>query len=118
MQMSRIPAADRERLTESQIGAEALDDWRYLAGQLRTRFATRTFARGLALVDRIGAEAERVDHHPDLDLRYAHVDVTLVSHDVGGVTRRDVRLARTISELAARLEAPAQPDAVEATEHR
>ena len=76
MQMSRIPAADRERLTESQIGAEA----------------------------------ERVDHHPDLDLRYAHVDVTLVSHDVGGVTRRDIRLAGTISEIAARLEAPAQPD--------
>ena len=108
--MSRIPPADRELLTPSQIADEAPGDWRYLAGQLRGRFATATFARGLALVDQIGAEAERVDHHPDLDLRYAHVDVTLVSHDVGGVTRRDIRLARTISEIADRLEASAQPD--------
>jgi len=108
--MSRIPAADRELLTPSQIAAEALGDWRYRAGKVSTRFATGSFARGLTLVDQIGAEAERVDHHPDLDLRYAHVDVTLLSHDVGGVTRRDIRLARTISEIAARLEAPAQPD--------
>jgi 4a-hydroxytetrahydrobiopterin dehydratase len=114
--MSRIPPADRQLLTPSEIAAEALGDWRYLASKLRTRFATRTFARGLALVDRIGAEAERVDHHPDLDLRYSYVDVMLMSHDVGGVTRRDIRLARTISQLAEQLDAPAQPDAFEASE--
>ncbi|MEE3920160.1 4a-hydroxytetrahydrobiopterin dehydratase [Micromonospora sp. BRA006-A] len=49
----------------------------------------------------VGAEAERVDHHPDLDLRYTHVDVRLWSHDAGGVTGRDLRLARTIAALAA-----------------
>ena len=114
--MARIPPADRQLLTPSEIAAEALGDWRYRAGQLRTRFATRTFARGLAFVDRIGAEAERVDHHPDLDLRFAYVDAKLMSHDVGGVTRRDIRLARTISEFAEQLDAPAQPDAFEATE--
>ena len=94
----------------------ALGDWRHLADKLRARFATRTFTRGLALVDQIGAEAERVDHHPDLDLRFTHVDATLMSHDVGGVTRRDIRLARTISEIAERLDAPAQPDALDATD--
>jgi len=110
--MSRIRPEDRQLLTPSEIGAEALGDWRYLAGRLRTRFATQTFARGLALVDQIGAEAERVDHHPDLDLRYSYVDAMLMSHDVGGVTRRDIRLARTISEIAEQFDAPAQPDAL------
>jgi 4a-hydroxytetrahydrobiopterin dehydratase len=114
--MSRIPPADRQLLTESEIAAEALGDWRHLAGKLRTRFATRTFARGLALVDRIGAEAERVDHHPDLDLRFAYVDAALMSHDVGRVTHRDIRLARTISEIADQLDAPAQPNALETKE--
>ena len=63
-----------------------LADWRLLVGALHARFATGDFATGLALADRIGAAAEEADHHPDLDLRYPHLDVELVSHDVGGVT--------------------------------
>lgn len=50
----------------------------------------------------IGAEAERANHHPDVDLRYAHLDIALRSHDVGAITTRDVRLARAISAIAAR----------------
>ncbi|OKI89517.1 4a-hydroxytetrahydrobiopterin dehydratase [Micromonospora sp. CB01531] len=88
-------------LTGRQIADEGLDGWTYLLGGLQTRIATGNFATGLAVVDAIGAEAERMDHHPDLDLRYTHVDVRLWSHDVGGVTARDVRLARAIATIAA-----------------
>ncbi|MFE9203058.1 4a-hydroxytetrahydrobiopterin dehydratase [Micromonospora sp. NPDC007230] len=88
-------------LTGRQIADEGLAGWTYLLGGLQTRIATETFAAGLAVVDAIGAAAERMDHHPDLDLRYTHVDVRLWSHDVGGVTARDVRLARAISAIAA-----------------
>ncbi|PTA44287.1 4a-hydroxytetrahydrobiopterin dehydratase [Micromonospora sp. RP3T] len=88
-------------LTGAQIADAGLDGWTYLLGALHTRIRTPDFAAGLALVAAVGAEAERVDHHPDLDLRYTFVDVRLWSHDVGGVTGRDLRLARTISALAA-----------------
>ncbi|WP_091312004.1 4a-hydroxytetrahydrobiopterin dehydratase [Micromonospora chersina] len=88
-------------LTGQQIADEQLDGWTYLLGGLQTRIRTPDFAAGLALVNAIGAEAERRDHHPDLDLRYTHVDVRLWSHDAGGVTDRDVRLARAVSALAA-----------------
>ncbi|MCP3782488.1 4a-hydroxytetrahydrobiopterin dehydratase [Micromonospora sp. A3M-1-15] len=88
-------------LTGAQIADAALDGWTYLLGALQTRIRTPHFAAGLALVNAIGAEAERRDHHPDLDLRYTHVDVRLWSHDARGVTDRDVRLARAISALAA-----------------
>ncbi|WFE34359.1 VOC family protein [Micromonospora sp. WMMD975] len=88
-------------LTGAQIDDAGLDGWTYLLGALHTRIRTPDFAAGLALVAAVGAEAERVDHHPDLDLRYTFVDVRLWSHDVGGVTGRDLRLARTISALAA-----------------
>lgn len=88
-------------LTGQQIADESLTGWANLLGRLHTRLRTGSFATGLALVDAIGAAAAEMDHHPDLDLRYGHVDVALSSHDVGGLTSRDVRLARTISSLAA-----------------
>ena len=53
------------------------------------------------MLNAIGAAAEEMDHHPDLDLRYSRIDVRLSSHDAGGITERDVRLARRIAEIAA-----------------
>lgn len=88
-------------LTGKQIDEEALDGWVLLVGGLQTRIATGDFATGLGLVDAIGAAAEEQNHHPDLDLRYDHVDVRLTSHDAGGVTDRDLRMARTVTTLAA-----------------
>ncbi len=81
--------------------AAGLDDWRQLLSTLAARFATKDFATALALVDAIGSAAEEVDHHPDIDLRWGLVAVRLRSHDVNGLTDRDLRLAATISDLAA-----------------
>ena len=107
---------DKQVLSYDQVTAAGLDDWRWLVGGLHARFATGDFATGLALADRIGAAAEVADHHPDLDLRYPVLAVRLVSHDVGGVTERDLRLARRISELAADLEVAAEPGAIRVLE--
>src|SRR5690606_24850368 len=63
-----------------------------------------------------GEAAEAADHHPDIDLRYGLVEVKLTSHDVAGITRRDVNLARQISALAAELAVTAMPDAVSVVE--
>jgi 4a-hydroxytetrahydrobiopterin dehydratase len=87
-------------LTGPEIDAAGLAGWVYLLLRLQTRIRTPDFRTGLALVDAIGAAAEEMDHHPDLDLRYTHVDVRTISHDEGRVTERDLRLARRISELA------------------
>ena len=89
------------KLTGEQIAAEGLTGWVRLANGLRTRIHSGDFAAGLALVNAIGRAAEEMNHHPDLDLRYSYLDVRLSSHDVNGVTERDVRLARTISGLVA-----------------
>ena len=89
------------KLSGQQIADADLDGWVNLGGELRTRVQTREFAAGLALVNAIGAAAEQMDHHPDVELRFTHVDVHLRSHDAGGVTGRDIRLARRISALAA-----------------
>ena len=89
------------KLTGQQIAEQAPDGWAYLLGGLQSRIRTADFKAGLAVVDAIGAAAEAMDHHPDLDLRYTHVDIRLTSHDVGAVTGRDLRLARAISAIAA-----------------
>jgi len=88
-------------LNGQQVADADLDGWVNLVGGLQTRIATPDFAAGLALVDAIGAVAEELDHHPDLGLRYRQVDVRVSSHDVGGITGRDVRLARRVTALAA-----------------
>ena len=89
------------KLTGQQIADAGLDGWAYLLGGLQTRIHTENFATGLSVVDAIGAAAEEMNHHPDLNLRYTHVDVRLTSHDERGVTDRDIRLARAVSSIAA-----------------
>jgi len=95
---------------------EGLADWRMMFQTLETRLTTGSFARGLDLVARIGEVAEEVDHHPELDLRYATLHVRLISRDVFGVTRRDLGLARRISAIAAELGVDADPGVVEIVE--
>lgn len=99
---------DTTVLDGSQIEAEELADWRPLTGSLVARFGTGDFLTGLDLVQRIAEAAEAANHHPDLELTYPTVTVRLTSHDVGGITARDIRLARAVSQMAADLEAPAQ----------
>ena len=106
----------QQTMTFAEVEAAGLSDWRQLFEALRTRFRTRDFATGLRLVGRIGELAEAANHHPDVDLRYPHVNVTLFSHDVFGVTSRDVDLARGISEAAAELGVEADPSAVSVVE--
>jgi 4a-hydroxytetrahydrobiopterin dehydratase len=81
-------------LTGQQVDDAGLGGWANLGGVLVTRFATPDFATGLQLVDAIGALADEANHHPDVDL-------ALTSHDAGGLTARDVDLARGITEAAA-----------------
>ena len=72
------------------------DDGRAL---LRTyRFAD--FAQAFAFLTRVAAHAEAIDHHPEFTSVWNRVDFRLTSHDAGGVTERDIDLARAIDGLA------------------
>ncbi|MDN5686973.1 MAG: 4a-hydroxytetrahydrobiopterin dehydratase [Brachybacterium sp.] len=97
-------------LTPAEIAAADLADFTPPTPVLAARYRTKDFASALALVDQIGAAAEEANHHPDLTLAYGSVGVTLTSHDVGGITQRDLAMARRISELAAAAGAVAEND--------
>jgi 4a-hydroxytetrahydrobiopterin dehydratase len=106
----------RDVLRPLQVAEEGLDDWRLLFHGLHACYRFRDFATGLRLVAAIGAVAEELDHHPDLDLRYGRLRIRLSSHDVRGVTARDVRLARRITELAATEDVRADPACLQVLE--
>jgi len=93
----------REKLSATQVRDASLADWRQILGRIKAQFRTADFATGLALVNKIGAAAEAANHHPDVQLTYSDVIVTLSSHDVSGITSRDLDLARQISSHAAEL---------------
>ena len=98
----------KQKLTAQQVADAGLDDWRLVLGVLRARFATDDFASAARLTQQVGEAAEAANHHPDLDLRWGRLDVAMASHDVGGITSRDLDLARAVSALAA--ESGARPD--------
>lgn len=93
----------KRTLTATEVTEAGIEDWRQLMGRITARFRTKDFATGLELVAKIGEAAEAANHHPDLTLVYTDVVVTLSSHDVGGLTSRDIELARQISGFAREL---------------
>ena len=90
--------------------------WRVVLGRLRTVLDTGDFARGALLVAQVAAVADRLEHHPDVLLRYGRVVVTTTSHDVGALTSRDIALATAVSRIADELGAVGRPDLVSAQE--
>ena len=53
----------------------------------------------MQFVNKIADAAEQANHHPDIDIRYNKVTMALVSHDSGGVTQRDIKMAKRINEI-------------------
>lgn len=106
-----------ERITPRQFhDAVGVGDWRVLFAGACAYFRTGSFATGVALVDAIGALADERNHHPDVDLRYSGLTVRLMTHEVGGLSERDVELARRISAAAREMNVPADPAAVQAVQ--
>lgn len=68
---------------------------------LDRRFTFKDFSEAFAFLTRVAMHAEKVDHHPEFTSVWNTVDFRLTSHDAGGVTERDVALAKAIDQLAA-----------------
>ena len=89
-----------ETVTRQELDEAGLGDWQLASDGLTANFDTKTFSRGLELINEIGEAAELANHHPDVTLTYPRVVVSLISHDVNAVTERDIALAQVISQIA------------------
>lgn len=67
---------------------------------LRASYGTSDFSSAVRLLDAVAEAADAMNHHPDARIGYGTAEFTLSSHDAGGVTSRDVELARRIQQLA------------------
>jgi 4a-hydroxytetrahydrobiopterin dehydratase len=80
-----------------------LPGWEGDPASLRRTVQAPDFASAIRLVDAVAEDAEAMDHHPDMDIRWRKVTFVLSTHSAGGVTANDTELARRIDGHAARL---------------
>ena len=94
--------AEKGLSSEAEIqGALAeLPGWKQQGKAIAKVFDLKGFKAAMAFAGTVGELAERADHHPDILIQYHRVTVTLSSHDKGGITDRDLRLARQIEAAA------------------
>ncbi len=84
---------------DAVLAAERLAWERHGAELVKVRRG-RDFADSLTFVNAVGALAEELDHHPDVDIRWNEVTLRLSTHSAGGLTRLDLELARRIDGLS------------------
>lgn len=76
-----------------------LNGWAGDTGGIERSVTAETFLDGIRLVAEVAHLAERADHHPDIDIRWRTVTFRLSTHSAGGVTEKDITLARQINAL-------------------
>ncbi len=83
---------------EVQSALRSLPGWAREGDEIVKTFQCASFPDAVAFVVRVGFLAEKANHHPDLDVRWREVRVALTTHDEGGLTARDVDLARAVEQ--------------------
>jgi 4a-hydroxytetrahydrobiopterin dehydratase len=73
-----------------------MDGWNLKDGKLQKSFKFSNFIEAFAFMTRIALEAEKINHHPDWSNVYNSVTINLSTHDVGGITDYDIKLAKII----------------------
>jgi 4a-hydroxytetrahydrobiopterin dehydratase len=85
---------------ELAAALHALPAWSGTPAGINRTVTAESFLAGIRLVDAVALAAEQADHHPDIDIRWRTLTFRLTTHSAGGVTERDLQLARRIDELA------------------
>ncbi len=98
-------AYDKTQLSAAELQAflAAHTEWKHEGGMLRRTYEAPTFLLGIEFVTQVAKAAEAADHHPDIDIRWRKVTLALVTHDAGGLTWRDSKLAAEADSLFARV---------------
>ncbi len=87
---------------QSSLHLKAVPNWSKRAKAILRTFKFDGFLDSIAFVNRIAKRAEKMNHHPDIDIRFDNVTLTLTTHDEGGITEKDFDLARQCDEVFSR----------------
>ncbi len=75
------------------------DDWEVEEKAISKRFLFPSFLEAITFVNRVATKAEKMQHHPEIEIKYNKVKFTLSTHSQGGVSEKDIHLAKIIEEL-------------------
>ena len=78
---------------------EELGGWELYGEELVKEFSFNDFKEAIGFVNKVGEEAERIKHHPDILIQYSKVTLKLTTHEANGLTHDDFKLARVIEQL-------------------
>jgi 4a-hydroxytetrahydrobiopterin dehydratase len=85
---------------EIRLVLTELSGWKLQGNEIRKKFVFADFARAMGFVNSIALCAERANHHPDIDIRWNKITLSLSTHSEGGITKKDISLAKRIETLA------------------
>ena len=88
-------------LTEKQIVGRLRSSkgWKHQGSEIHKLFVHKDFARAMGFVQSVALLAEKMNHHPDIDIRWNKVILSLSTHSAGGLTEKDFALAEQINAL-------------------
>lgn len=86
--------------TEIEAFLEAHPGWQQEGSEITRTFEFSDFNESMGFVTRVALEAEKANHHPDIDIRWNKVTLSLSTHSEGGLTAKDLDLADKAGELA------------------
>ncbi|MBA2610471.1 MAG: 4a-hydroxytetrahydrobiopterin dehydratase [Bacteroidetes bacterium] len=89
--------------TQQEIDTEFLNlkDWTLNGKSLSKEIVFKNFVQAFGFITQVALEAEKLDHHPDWKNVYNKVSITLSTHDAGGLTELDFKLAKKIDKILA-----------------
>ena len=92
-----------KKMSEQEIDSqlEKLDGWEFKDDALHTSFQFENFKEAFSVMVRIAFEAEAQQHHPEWSNVYNELQISLSTHDAGGVTQKDFKLAYSIESIVA-----------------
>jgi 4a-hydroxytetrahydrobiopterin dehydratase len=82
-----------------KLHLQAIPNWSKRVQTIFRTFKFEGFLKGIEFVNRIAKRAQKLNHHPDIDIRFNQVTLTLTTHDEGGITEKDFSLAKQCDEV-------------------
>jgi 4a-hydroxytetrahydrobiopterin dehydratase len=91
--MARVPQAELDQALAKLPG------WSVRSEAIAKTFTHGSFPEAIVFVNAVAHLAELANHHPDIDIRYSNITLALTTHDEGGITHKDLALARRVEEI-------------------
>lgn len=92
-----------EKIDPQEAAGKLPEPWQLVDGKPTARWQTDSFKLGAEFLMRLADAADEMNHHPDVLVTYPSVEVTTISHDVDGITERDLALAEKVCMIAAEM---------------